>query len=49
MANTDKAGETNEESETPVKKHYGYDNWYWLMDQPLDQNLNPADSSRYRT
>ena len=49
MTNPDKEDKTNEESEAPVDKHYGYDNWYWLMDQPLEQNLNPAGSSQCRS
>ena len=49
MTNPDKADKTNEETEAPVNKHYGYDNWYWLMDQPLEQNLKPAGSSQHRS
>ena len=49
MTSQDTADKTTEETEAPVHKHYGYDNWYWLMDQPLEQNLNPADSSNYRS
>lgn len=44
MTNQDTADKTTEEVEVPVNKHYGYDNWYWLMDQPLEQNLNAANT-----
>ena len=49
MTKQDTADKTTEETEAPVDKHYGYDNWYWLMDQPLEQNLNPAGSSQCRS
>ena len=44
MTDQDTADKTTEEVEVPVNKHFGYDNWYWLMDQPFEQNLNAANT-----
>ena len=46
MTNQDTTDKVSDEAKVPVDKHYGYDNWYWLMDQPLEQNLNAANSSQ---
>ena len=49
MTNQNTADDRNKEEKGSVNKHYGYDNWYWLMDQPLDQNLKVATSSQDRS
>ena len=49
MANQVTADKTDEAAENSPSKNYGYDNWYWLMDQPLEHNLNAANSSQEKS
>ena len=49
MSDQFRAEKTNKEAEPRINKHYGYDNWYWLMDQPLGQNLNDVNTEQDRT
>ena len=42
MTDQNSEDKDNGEAKISINKHYGYDNWYWLMDQPLEQNLNTA-------
>ena len=46
MTNHDTVDKSIEETEATILKHYGYDNWNWLMDHPLEQNFNAANSSQ---